>query len=121
MTAATLSRGEYLKAAERQVSAIAAGVRATWGEDAADTTQSTALTDAGDAAAEAARQLGFLGLVRARDVVVVEGLWFDLEGETVAVPYDGHLGVAGTLLMLVVRSKVDPNSGTTEIEGEVLL
>ena len=121
MTAATLSRAQYLLAPERQVSALAEGVRTTWGQDAGDTTQSTVLVDLGDATAEAARQLGLLGVVRARDMVVAEGVFFDLEGQTVAIPYDGHLGVAGTLLMLVIRAKPDLQTGTTEIEGEVLL
>ena len=121
MTAATLSRAEYLKVGERQVSALAEGVRTTWGQDAGDTVQSTTLVAEADATAEATRQLGFLGVVRARDLVVAEGMWFDLEGQTVAIPYDGHLGVAGTRLMLVLRAKPDPQTGTTEIEGEVLL
>ena len=121
MTAATISRAEYLKSAERQTAAVDAGVQARWGDGAADTSQSTALTREADAAAEAARQLAYLKLARARDAVTIEGVFFDLEGETIMVPYDGHLGVAGTKLFLVLVSRPNLNTGTTEVEGEVLL
>lgn len=120
MTAST-ARAEFLKAAERLAVAQNATIAARWGEDAQDTSQSSVLAEEADAATEAARQLAQLAQVRAVDLVVVEGLWPDLEGKTVRIAYNGQFGIATTADLLVTKAKLNRNVGTTEIEGEVIL
>lgn len=121
MTVATTTTAEYLKAADRFTSAVDATTQARWGEDAQDTTQVTALSAEADAIAEAARQLAFLKLPGTTDVVTLEGLFYDLEGVTISVPYDGRLGIAGSALFLVTHPRLDLATGTTVLEGIVLL
>lgn len=118
---AAIARAEFLKTEERFALAEDSAITARWGEDAADTLQSSCLAFEAAAAAEAARQLAQLAEVRARDVVTVEGVWPDLEGRTVRIAYDGQLGVAGEADLLVLRALVDRNAGTTELTGEILL
>lgn len=120
MTAST-ARAEFLKVAERLAVAENATIAARWGEDALDSSQSSVLADEADAATEAARQLAQLAQVRAVDLVVVEGLWPDLEGKTVRITYNGQFGIATTADLLVTKAKLNRNVGTTEIEGEVIL
>ena len=57
----------------------------------------------------------------APDTVTLEGLFYDLEGATVSIPYDGRYGVAGSALFLVTHPRVDPATGITTLEGIVLL
>lgn len=122
MTVATLDIAERLKTEELQAVATDAVLKARWGEDAGDTSQSCCLTRAVDADAEAARQIvDLLGKPRAIDTVLVVGLHSELEGETVGVPYDGKLGLAGTRLMLVSRAAPDRATNTTLLQGHVLL
>jgi hypothetical protein len=118
---ASTPRAEFLKAAERFALAESATMAARWGEDATDTSQSSALALEADAAAEASRQLAQLAQPRAVDLVTVEGYWPDLEGLTVSVWYGGRFGIAGAALLLVTRARVDPARGQTELEGEVIL
>ncbi len=125
MTAATITRAEFLKAEERSVAASAAGVQAAWGTLARDTAQSSALALEAAASAEASRQLGLLDEVLAEDSVVIEGVHFDLEGETVRLSYlrpDGgrYFGAAADEVdLLVVSARVDLRAGTTQLRGFV--
>ena len=121
MLAAPVSRAQYLEQAQLQTIAVDAHTQAAFGADAADLKIASPLTVDTDAATEAARQLAYLARPRASDTAVIEGVWTDLEGETVAIAYDGHLGVSGLVSMLVIRSHPDLATGTTELQGEVLL
>lgn len=121
MTVASTNTAEYLKAADRFTSAIDATTQTRWAEDAQDTTQVSALAVEADAITEAARQLAFLKLPTAIDIVTLEGLFYDLEGVTISVPYDGRLGIAGSALFLVIHPRLDLATGTTVLEGIVLL
>lgn len=118
---ATISRAEFLKSEERFAIAESATLTTRWGEDALDTSQSSPLSELAQAQAEADRQLAQLGTVRARDVVVVEGLHSELEGRTVRVWYGGQFGMANEVDLLVIRAKLLRNTGQTELEGEVQL
>lgn len=118
---ASATRAEWLKQKELSVPATDATMDARWGEDALDSTQSSLIVLQGAATTEANRQLAFLARPRGRDVVTVDGIWFDLEGETVDIDYAGCLGLNGIARLLVVRTRVDLNAGVTEIEGEVLI
>lgn len=118
---ATTDRAEFLKSAERFAVAESAAIQARWGEDAADTTQSTPLHLAADATTEAGRQLAYLAQVRARDTVELEGLHSDLEGATISIPYAGRLGMGATVDMLVTRVRLDRAGGRTIVTGEVVL
>ncbi|MFN3371634.1 MAG: hypothetical protein ACK4Z0_08920 [Sphingomonadaceae bacterium] len=118
---ASTDRAEFLKTEERFAIAEDAPTTARWGEESPDTRQSSCLAFEAAAAAEAGRQLALLAQVRARDVVIVEGVWPDLEGSTVRIAYDGKLGVAGEADMLVLKTLIDRNAGTTELTGEVRL
>lgn len=127
MTVATQTRAEFLKAAERSAVAVDAAIRARWGDAAGDTAQSSVLVDEAAAAAEAARQLALLGFVLADDAVTIEGVFFDLEGETLSIDYalpvgvGTHFGGASAVEFLVVKARPDPGQGTTSIEGFVRL
>lgn len=118
---ATTARAEFLKTEERLALAESSIVAARWGEDAADTSQSSPLAEPSDAQEEANRQLTQLSAVRARDLVLLEGLHPDLEGRTVRIWYGGQFGMAQEVDMLVIRAKLLRNIGQTEIEGEVVL
>ena len=118
---ATTERAEFLKSADRFAAATSPAIEALWGEATLDTSQPSPLVTEADAVAEAARQLGQLDAPRARDMAVIAGLHFDLEGKTVTIPYAGRFGMPATALMLVIRAKVRRNEGLTELEGEVLL
>ena len=121
MTVATITRSEYLKAAERVAVATDGATAALWGEDAATSRQSSPLTVAADADAEAARQLADLKLPRAIDAVVLTGLHRDLVGKTISVPYAGQHGVAGSALLLVTRAQLNRSNGSTTVTGQVRL
>lgn len=121
MAIAPSARAEWLKQRELSTVVTDAPLTARWGEDAADTSQSSVIVLEAAATTEAGRQQAFLGAARGRDIVVVEGVFVDLEGETVDIDYAGQLGVAGVARMLVLRSRANPNTNTTEIEGEVVL
>jgi len=124
---ATLTRAEFLKARERSVVAVGAGVKAAWGVRALETAQSSVLALEAAAAAEAARQLALLGQPLALDAVEIEGAVFDLEGETVRVNVlkpDGSRyfdAAADEVDLLVVRSRIDTARGVTRLEGFVRL
>jgi nucleotide-binding universal stress UspA family protein len=118
---ATTARAEFLKTEERFAVAENSTIAARWGEDAADTRQSSPLATQAAAEAEAARQLAQLAAVRARDLVVVEGLHPGLEGQTVRIWYGGQFGMTTEADLLVIRARVRRNTGQTELEGEVLL
>lgn len=117
----TITRAEFLKQAERFAPATDATTLTRWGGDAGDVSQSSRLTSEAAALAETARQLAYTKQVRARDTATVRGVVFDLEGETVELPYDGRLGMAGTVQMLVLRCQPDIGAGLTVLEGEVVL
>lgn len=126
MTAATLSRAEFLKSQERTIVVADATLQARWGDSAGDTRQSSSLTGASDASTEASRQLALLGSVMAEDQVLLEGLFFDLDGRVVTISYvapDGgnYFGGAGSVNLLVTASTVDPASGTTLVKGLIRL
>lgn len=118
---ATTARSEFLKTEERFAIAQSAALSARWGEDALDSSQSSPLAELADAQAEAARQLAQLSTVRARDVVMVEGLHPELEGRTVRIWYGGQFGMGQEADLLVIRAKLYRNTGQTELEGEVVL
>ena len=118
---ATTARAEFLKTEDRFAIAESATLTTRWGEDALDTSQASPLAELADAQAEANRQLAQLGAVRARDLVVVEGLHPELEGRTVRIWYGGQFGMPNEADLLVIRAKVLRNSGQTELEGEVVL
>lgn len=126
MPAASTTRAEFLKAAERSEVAVSATLQARWGEAAGDTAQSSALIVKADATAEAARQLALFGGVLAQDRVTIEGIWFDLEGETVRVDYSisgggSYFGGAANVDILVTKSTISLSEGTTVIEGFIVL
>lgn len=118
---ATTARAEFLKTEERFATATGPTIEARWGEDAADTSQSSPLVLEAAAAAEAARQLAQLDAPFADDIAVLAGLHEGLEGRTVRLPYAGRFGMAAEADMLVTRAKVDRNKGTTELQGYVAL
>lgn len=120
MSAATTALAEFLKNADRFAVVEDVTAKARWGDDGRDVSQVSCLCDPDHAAAEAARQLVYTRQPRARDSATVVGVVRDLEGETVALPYAGRLGVAGTINMLVLACKPD-GAGRTILEGEVLL
>lgn len=126
MAVSTLARAEFLKAAERSETATSSSLKARWGDAAGDTAQSSCLVDQSAAATEASRQLAFLGATFAYDRVVLEGVYFDLEGETVRVAYSmpgggNYFGGAATVDILVTRASINLADGTTIIEGFVAL
>ena len=126
MAEASVDRAEYLRSPEKAASARSATLIARWGEGAADTAQSTPLMEDAAAATEAARQLALLGSVMAVDQVLLEGLWFDLEGEVVTVDYSHpgggtFFGGAASVAILVIRSRIDLGAGQTLIEGLIQL
>lgn len=118
---ASTARAEFLKTQDRFAVSSSSALASTWGEDALDSRQPSVLDTEAAATAEAARQTGLLGTVRARDAALLEGVHFDLEGKTARLAYDGRLGLSGERDMLVVSVRIDLNSGTTLIEGEVIL
>jgi len=121
MAIAPSARAEWLKQRELSNVGTDAVLTARWGEDAADTSQSSIIVLEAAAVTETGRQQTFLASGRGRDIAVVEGAITDLEGETVDIEYAGELGIAGVARMLVLRSRANPNTNTTEIEGEVVL
>jgi hypothetical protein len=125
MTVATTARARFLQSAESSEVAINATLRTRWGDAAGDTAHSSVLINQSDAAAEATRQLAVMAPVFADDLVRLEGVFFDLEGETVRVDYRTSgviaFGGAATVDILVTRSTIDLRAGTTTIEGLVAL
>lgn len=127
MTVATTTRAEFLKALERSEPAASATLRARWGDAAGDTAQSSCLVDQAAATTEVARQLAFLGVTFAGDSVVLEGVYFDLEGETVRVSYvmpfgGSHFGGNASVDIMVVKARINLGEGTTIItEGFIAL
>ena len=130
MTAATQTRAEFLKSAERSETASNATLTARWGEAAGDTAQSSLLINQADAATEVARQLPLLGSVTAEDSVLLEGLFFDLEGQTVRIDYTApaNSNVSGNWFdgaasvdILVTKARPDPGTGTTLVQGFIQL
>ena len=122
MITSTLTRADYLKSDDIKVISTDTTMSTRWGTtDAADLAIASPLTVAADAQGVSDGMLAFLKLARADDAVIVEGVWPDLEGETIAVAYDGRMGVSGLVTMLVTRAKPNLDTGTTELQGEVLL
>jgi hypothetical protein len=126
MTAATTDRAEYLKSPEKQAVATDAVLLARWGAAAADSAQSSPLAEEAPAAAEAARQLALLGRVMAEDELTIEGVLFDLEGETITVDYrhpggGTYFGGAASVAFLVTFAAPDLAAGTTAIRGLIQL
>lgn len=125
MTVATTARARFLQSTESSEVAANATLRTRWGDAAGDTAQSSALINQADATAEAARQLALMAPVLALDSVRLEGVFFDLEGETVRIDYRtaGVVAFAGAQLidMLVTKSTIDLRAGTTTVEGLVAL
>jgi hypothetical protein len=127
MATATLTRAEFLKAAERSTFAQSTTLLARWALAAGDTSQSSTLDAEAAATSEATRQLALMAPALAEDTVRLEGVWFDLEGETVALDYripDGTgawFGGATSVAMLVTKASIDLAAGTTTIEGFVAL
>ncbi len=132
MTAATTTRAEFLKSAERSETAVSATLLARWGDAAGDTAQSSALIDKADATAEAARQLALFGNVMAIDQVSIEGVYFDLEGQVVRVDYTipnpagvfpagTWFGGGATVDILVTKARPSLAEGFTLIEGLIRL
>ncbi len=120
MSAAPLGRAEYLKREELAAIATSAGAAALWGDNAPTSSQSSALVAEENASDEASRQLALLETARAVDVILVAGIWPDLEGETIAVPYDDvPLGLSGLIPFLVTASRI--SGGQTELTGQVQL
>jgi hypothetical protein len=71
-----------------------------------------------------------LGNVLAEDSVLLEGLFFDLEGQTVRIDYTApaNRDVAGnwfdgaaTVDLLVTKARPDPGTGTTLVQGFIQL
>lgn len=125
MTVATTARARFLQAAESSEVATSATLRARWGDAAGDTAQSSVLINQADATAEAARQLALMAPVLALDSVRLEGVFFDLEGETVRIDYRTAgviaFGGSASVDMMVTKSTVDLRAGTTTVEGLVAL
>lgn len=126
MTVAAQTRAEFLKAAERSVSAVDAVLAARWGDAAGDTTASSQMVNEADATAELARQMALLGNVLAEDSVLLEGVFFDLEGKTVRLDYTmpaggAYFGGAASVDLLVTKARPDPGAGTTLVEGLIRL
>lgn len=126
MTAATQTRAEFLKAAERSVTAADATLAARWGEAAGDTAQSSVLVFEADATAELTRQMAIFDDVLAEDSVLLEGLFFDLEGQTIRIDYTAPGGgnwFDGDAVadLLVTKSRPDPGAGTTLVHGFIRL
>ena len=126
MATATQTRAEFLKAAERSIGSADATLTARWGDAAGDTSQSSLLCDAAAATTELTRQMALLGSVFAEDSVLLEGLYFDLEGQTVRIGYtalDGGnwFGGGASIDLLVTKARPDPGAGTTLVQGFVIL
>jgi len=126
MTAATQTRAEFLKSAERSVVATDATLTARWGEAAGDTAQSSALVNEADATAELGRQMALLDTVLVEDAVLLEGLFLNLEGQTVRISYAAPGGGnwfegAASVDLLVTKSRPDPGAGTTLVQGFIQL
>ncbi len=126
MAEATVDRAEFLRSPERTASAASATLLARWGTAAGDSAQSTPLIGQAAADAEAARQIALLGSVLAEDQVLIEGVHWDLEGEVVSVDFSHPgggtwFGGAGSVALLVTRSRVDLNAGTTLLQGMIQL
>ena len=126
MSAATLAAAEFLKAEERSAVAVSATLQARWGDSAGDTSQSSVLTELADATAEAARQLALMGTPFAPDLLAIEGVYFDLEGETITVDYTmpgggTYFGGAASVAMLVTKARPELESGVTIVEGLIAL
>jgi hypothetical protein len=125
MGVATTARARFLQSPESSEVAINATLRTRWGDAAGDTAQSSVLVNQADATAEAARQLALMAPAFALDSVRLEGVFFDLEGETVRIDYRtaGVIAFAGaaTVDLLVTKSTVDLRAGVTTIEGLVAL
>ncbi len=130
MATATQTRAEFLKSAERSEVAANATLAGRWGDAAGDTSQSSLLINQSDAATEITRQMTLLGGVFAEDSVLLEGLFFDLEGLTVRIDYTApaNRDVAGNWFdgaasvdLLVTKARTDPGAGTTLVQGFVIL
>jgi hypothetical protein len=130
MTTATQTRAEFLKSAERSEVSANATLAFRWGDAAGDTTQSSLLINQSDTATELARQMTLLSSVFAEDSVLLEGLFFDLEGQTVRIDYTApaNRDVAGNWFdgaasvdLLVTKARPDPGSGTTLVQGFIQL
>lgn len=126
MTVSTTARAEFLKATESSEIAVSATLQARWGDAAGDTAQSSALIIKADATAEAARQLALMASVVAVDQVTIEGIYFDLEGQTVRVDYTlpgggSYSGGATSVDILVTKARISLTDGTTTIEGLIRL
>jgi hypothetical protein len=126
MPEASLDREQFLRSAERTVSATNPAVQARWGAAAGDTAASTPLISESAAAAAAALQVAILGNVMVEDQLLIEGIWRDLEGRVVEIDYSHPaggtwFGGAATVAMLVTRARVDLNAGNTLVQGLIRL
>lgn len=126
MTIATQTRAEFLKSAESSAFAASATLLARWGDAAGDTAQSSTLDAGAAASAEAARQLALMASALANDTVRLEGVFFDLEGETVRLSYvmpggTNWFGGAASVDMIVTKASINLADGTTTIEGFIAL
>ena len=126
MATATQTRAEFLKAAERSETASDATLTARWGDAGGDSTQSSTLVNQSDAAAELTRQMALLAGVLAEDSVLIEGVYFDLEGQTIRLDYtapDGGtwFGGSASIDLLVTKARPDPGVGTTLVQGFIQL
>ena len=122
MDSAPISRAEYLKRDELAISSADGALTARWGEAAGVSRQSSALAGEAAAGAETNRQLALMGSCFGLDQVRINGVWPGLEGETVRIDYSGRaIGVTGEHDLLVTASRVDRQSGITELTGLVQL
>lgn len=126
MAEASVDRAAYLRSPEKTASASAPAIIARWGTAAGDTAQSTPLVEDTATATEAARQLALLGSVMAEDQVLIEGLYFDLEGQVVTINYSHpgggtYFAGASSAAMLVTKARIDLNAGTTLLQGLIQL
>lgn len=126
MTTASQTRAEFLKSAERSEGSANATLANRWGDAAGDTAQSSLLINQSDATTEVARQLAQLGAILAEDSVLLEGVFFDLEGQTIRIDYTAPGGGnwfegAASVDLLVTKSRPDSGAGTTLVQGFVQL
>ena len=85
---------EWLRSENLVETATAAGVAAAWGDLAIDSELQSPFAEQADAAAEAARQLTFLGVALAVEKLLVRGWHANLIGQSrrVAANADGYAG-----------------------------
>lgn len=89
-------------------------LRTRWGTTALTTERMTTIATYSDAAAEATRQLAFLGPLAVIDEHLLVGAWADYRGQVITLTVD-RLGYDGGVDVFVLGAEDDRSSGTSRV------